>query len=165
LPPFDPAFLKIFSFEILLKKSGRLTVLSSKPGIESYPFGFIKELQCLDDKQINRRESLLPGRWSSLKGGAIGMKALFPLLIYLVLMMVFLALSIKVVREDHRLVIFRLGRFFGVKGPGLAIRIPVVDRIQDVNLTESLPGWQGLSKPELDERVKSLVLYRPQGPG
>ena len=93
------------------------------------------------------------------------MKALFPLLIYLFLMMVFLALSIKVVREDHRLVIFRLGRFFGVKGPGLAIRIPVVDRIQDVNLTESLPGWQGLSKPELDERVKSLVLYRPQGPG
>jgi regulator of protease activity HflC (stomatin/prohibitin superfamily) len=93
------------------------------------------------------------------------MKALFPLLIYLVFMMVFLTLSIKVGREDHRLVIFRLGRFFGVKGPGLVIRIPVVDRIQDVNLTESLPGWQGLSKPELDERVKSLVLSRPQGPG
>ena len=89
---------------------------------------------------------------------------MFPLLIYLVIMMVFLTLSIKVVREDHRLIIFRLGRFFGVKGPGLVIRIPVVDRIQDVNLTESLPGWQGFSKPELDERVKSLVLYRPQGP-
>jgi regulator of protease activity HflC (stomatin/prohibitin superfamily) len=93
------------------------------------------------------------------------MKALFPLLIYPVIMMVFLTLSIKVVREDHRLIIFRLGRFLAVKGPGLVISIPVVDRIQDVNLTESLPGWQGLSKPELDERVKSLVLSRPQGPG
>ena len=43
------------------------TVLSPEPGIESYPFGFIKELQCLDDKQINHRESLFPGGRSSPK--------------------------------------------------------------------------------------------------
>jgi len=47
----------------------------------------------------------------------------------------FLGSPIKVVRENHRRVVFRLGRFLGVKGPGLVIRIPVVDTIQDFNLT------------------------------
>ncbi len=78
--------------------------------------------------------------------------------------MMLVALSIKVVREDHRLVIFRLGRYLGVRGPGMVFRVPLVDKTQDVNLTESLPGWQGLSKQDLDEKVKSLVLYKPLGP-
>ncbi len=89
---------------------------------------------------------------------------MFPFLIPFFIMMMLVALSIKVVREDHRLVIFRLGRYLGVRGPGMVFRVPLVDKTQDVNLTESLPGWQGLSKQDLDEKVKSLVLYKPLGP-
>jgi regulator of protease activity HflC (stomatin/prohibitin superfamily) len=85
-------------------------------------------------------------------------------LILLLLVMIFFLTSIRVVREDHRLVIFRLGRYLGVRGPGLVFGIPVIDKTQDVNLTESLPRWQGLSKQDLDEKVKSLVLYKPLGP-
>jgi len=40
----------------------------------------------------------------------------------------FLAASIRVVREDMRLSVYRLGRYVGDKGPGLVVLIPFVDR-------------------------------------
>jgi regulator of protease activity HflC (stomatin/prohibitin superfamily) len=49
--------------------------------------------------------------------------------------------SIKVLREDERFVIFRLGRFFRVVGPGLVVIIPFIDRGIRVNLSENFPGW------------------------
>jgi hypothetical protein len=42
--------------------------------------------------------------------------------------MLFLAASIRVVREDKRLSVYRLGRYLGDKGPGLVVLIPVIDR-------------------------------------
>ena len=44
--------------------------------------------------------------------------------------------AIKVVREYQRLVVFRLGRVIGTKGPGLVILIPLVDRATMVDLRE-----------------------------
>ena len=45
-----------------------------------------------------------------------------------VMMTVFLIASIRIVREDTRLSVYRLGRFIGEKGPGLVLLIPIVDR-------------------------------------
>ncbi|MBK9926938.1 MAG: hypothetical protein IPP66_16830 [Anaerolineales bacterium] len=42
--------------------------------------------------------------------------------------MVFLALAIRVVREDTRLTVYRLGRNIGDKGPGLVFLTPFIDR-------------------------------------
>jgi membrane-bound ClpP family serine protease len=42
--------------------------------------------------------------------------------------MIFLAASIRVLREDTRLSVYRLGRYIGDKGPGLVVLIPVIDR-------------------------------------
>ncbi len=52
----------------------------------------------------------------------------------LVLIVFFLASAIKVVREYDRAVVFRLGRLLAVKGPGLIILIPVIDRMVRVSL-------------------------------
>lgn len=41
---------------------------------------------------------------------------------------VFLASAIRVVREDTRLSVYRLGRYIGDKGPGIVLLIPVIDR-------------------------------------
>ena len=41
---------------------------------------------------------------------------------------VFLSASIRIVREDTRLSVYRLGRYLGDKGPGIVILIPIVDR-------------------------------------
>jgi membrane-bound ClpP family serine protease len=43
-------------------------------------------------------------------------------------MIVFLTASIRIVREDTRLSVYRLGRYIGEKGPGIVLLIPIVDR-------------------------------------
>ena len=82
------------------------------------------------------------------------------LALVLVLIMVAIAYgnSIHIVHESERLVIFRLGRFFRVSGPGLVLLIPSVDRAVRVNLNEKIPGWQGLSPAELEARVRAAAV-------
>jgi regulator of protease activity HflC (stomatin/prohibitin superfamily) len=52
----------------------------------------------------------------------------------LILLVVFLANSIKIVQEYERGVIFRLGRCTGAKGPGVFFVIPIIDKIRRINL-------------------------------
>jgi hypothetical protein len=81
--------------------------------------------------------------------------------IYLIVVaLIFLSVSIKIVREDFRLVIYRLGRFFKIAGPGVVLIIPIVDKVTRVNLSEAIPGWQTLSPEELEEKIRNFVLYK-----
>jgi regulator of protease activity HflC (stomatin/prohibitin superfamily) len=65
---------------------------------------------------------------------------MIPLLIGLAVVVIVLAAlfvsAVKVVREYQRLVVFRLGRVLGVKGPGLVLLIPFVDKATSVDLRE-----------------------------
>ncbi len=79
----------------------------------------------------------------------------------ILLLAVIVILSLKTLREDERLVIIRLGRFFKIAGPGIVMILPWIDRGMRVNLSRDLPGWQGLSKMELDEKIKAFVLGKP----
>ena len=45
-----------------------------------------------------------------------------------VFMIVFITASIRIVQEDTRLSVYRLGRYLGDKGPGLVLLIPIIDR-------------------------------------
>ena len=54
--------------------------------------------------------------------------------VVLVLLVVFLAASIKIVQEYERGVIFRLGRCVGAKGPGIFFVVPIIDKIVRTNL-------------------------------
>ncbi len=83
------------------------------------------------------------------------------LMVLAVLAIVILCSAMKIVREDERVAIFRLGHFFSIVGPGLIFLIPVVDKGVKVNLSENIPGWQGLSKGELDEKIKTFVSHKP----
>ena len=56
----------------------------------------------------------------------------------LVLGFIFLANAIRIVPEYQRLVVFRLGRSIGPKGPGIVLLIPVIDRAVKVDLREQL---------------------------
>ena len=56
----------------------------------------------------------------------------------LVLGFIFLANAIRIVPEYQRLVVFRLGRSIGPKGPGIVFLIPVIDRAVKVDLREQL---------------------------
>ena len=83
------------------------------------------------------------------------------LLVLIIVLTIILAKAIKVLREDQRLVIFRLGRFFTVAGPGLVLVISGVDKCVKVNLRENIPSWQGYSKSELDEKIRMFVVNQP----
>jgi regulator of protease activity HflC (stomatin/prohibitin superfamily) len=52
------------------------------------------------------------------------------------LLLIFLAYALRIVTEYERLVVFRLGRAIGAKGPGLIILIPFIDRGVKVDLRE-----------------------------
>lgn len=77
-----------------------------------------------------------------------------------VLLVITIVISLKILREDERLVIIRLGRFFKIAGPGLVVTLPFIDRGIRINLSKDLPGWRGWSKLELDEKVKALMLNK-----
>ncbi|MCX5844008.1 MAG: SPFH domain-containing protein, partial [Deltaproteobacteria bacterium] len=62
------------------------------------------------------------------------MFASIPLIVLVVLVVMFLASAIRILNEYERGVIFRLGRVIAVKGPGLIILIPVVDRMIKVDM-------------------------------
>lgn len=61
---------------------------------------------------------------------------------FLLLIVLSLAAAIRVVREDKRLSIYRLGRYLGEKGPGLVLLIPFVDRgvIKELGSGEDTPN-------------------------
>ncbi len=48
----------------------------------------------------------------------------------------FIASAIRIIREYERMVVFRLGRWVGAKGPGVVFVIPVIDRVNKVDLRE-----------------------------
>jgi regulator of protease activity HflC (stomatin/prohibitin superfamily) len=58
--------------------------------------------------------------------------------VIILVVLVFLSSAIRIVPEYQRLVVFRLGRCIGSKGPGLVLLIPVVDRAVRVDLREQV---------------------------
>ncbi|MCS7107259.1 MAG: slipin family protein [Acidilobaceae archaeon] len=89
---------------------------------------------------------------------------LLSLLVLLVLLAIFLiALSVRVVKEYERAVIFRLGRLLGVKGPGLFLLIPFVDSMIKVDLrivTIDVPEQKVITKDNVTVGVDAVVYYK-----
>ena len=84
-----------------------------------------------------------------------------------VLLLMFLFYSIKIMREYQRAVMFTLGRFTGVKGPGLIILIPFVQQMVRVDLrvfTLDVPTQDVISKDNVSVRVNAVVYFRVMDP-
>ena len=71
--------------------------------------------------------------------------------------------AIKILREYERGVIFQLGRFWKVKGPGLIIVIPVIQQIVKVDLrviVMDVPTQDVISKDNVSVMVNAVVYFR-----
>lgn len=79
-----------------------------------------------------------------------------------IFVLVVVAMQIKIIREDQRAAVFRLGHFFGVRGPGVVFVIPFVDKIERVDLKKSVPQWRSLTKTELETEIKTIVLGKSE---
>jgi len=87
-----------------------------------------------------------------------------PALIVLVfLIIIFFAAAIRVLNEYERAVVFRLGRIIDVKGPGLIILIPVVDRMVRVDMrtiTMDVPAQDIITRDNVSIKVNAVVYFR-----
>ena len=83
------------------------------------------------------------------------------------LIIAFLTSALKILREYERGVVFMLGRFWRVKGPGLIIIIPVIQQFVRVDLRTivlDVPSQDVISRDNVSVKVNAVVYFRVLDP-
>jgi regulator of protease activity HflC (stomatin/prohibitin superfamily) len=92
-----------------------------------------------------------------------------PFLIAVVVLLVILVFSaINVLNEYERLVVFTLGRFTGVKGPGPVLIWPMIQRTRRVDLRVivlSVPKQDVITRDNVSVKVNAVIYFRVVDPG
>lgn len=88
-----------------------------------------------------------------------------PLIIIIIIVLYILASSIRILREYERGVIFRLGRVLdgGVKGPGLILLIPIIDKMVKVSLRTvvmDVPPQDVITQDNVSIKVNAVIYFR-----
>ncbi|MDP3299927.1 MAG: slipin family protein [Phenylobacterium sp.] len=80
-----------------------------------------------------------------------------------VFVIIILLQAVKVMREYERAVVFTLGRFTGVKGPGLILLIPIVQQMVKVDLRTivlDVPSQDLISRDNVSVKVSAVIYFR-----
>jgi regulator of protease activity HflC (stomatin/prohibitin superfamily) len=91
----------------------------------------------------------------------------FALYVPLLLVLALLVSAIKILREYERAVVFQLGRFWKVKGPGLFILIPGIQQMVRVDLRTivmDVPAQDVISRDNVSVKVNAVVYFRVVDP-
>src|SRR5690606_7713771 len=86
-----------------------------------------------------------------------------PVLVLIFLAIAVLASAIRVLKEYERGVVFRLGRCIGVKGPGLILLVPMIDRMQIVSLRTlvmDVPPQDVITRDNVTVKVNAVIYFR-----
>ena len=78
-----------------------------------------------------------------------------------------LATSARVVKQYERGLVFRFGRVIGLRGPGLTLILPAVDRLRKVNVqivTMPVPAQEGITRDNVTVRVDAVVYFNVTDP-
>jgi regulator of protease activity HflC (stomatin/prohibitin superfamily) len=92
---------------------------------------------------------------------------MLPTATVLILLLAFLFSAIRILREYERGVVFMLGRFWKVKGPGLVIIIPVLQTMERVDLRTvvmDVPSQDVISRDNVSVKVNAVVYFRVVDP-
>ena len=90
------------------------------------------------------------------------------IIVLVVLVLILLSLSVRVLNEYERGVAFTLGRFTGVKGPGLVLLWPVVQKMTKVDLriiVLDVPKQDVILRDNVSVKVNAVVYFRIVDPG
>lgn len=85
----------------------------------------------------------------------------------IIIVLVFLTATIKVLREYERGVVFTLGRFTGVKGPGLILLVPYVQQMARMDLRTivlDVPTQDVISRDNVSVKVNAVIYFRVVDP-
>jgi regulator of protease activity HflC (stomatin/prohibitin superfamily) len=83
------------------------------------------------------------------------------------IVIILLAAAIRIVQEYERGVIFRLGRFVGVRGPGFILLIPFIERMVKIDLrvvTMDVPSQECITLDTVTVKVDAVVYFRVMKP-
>ena len=83
--------------------------------------------------------------------------------IFLVLLALLAAISVRILREYERGVVFQLGRFWRVKGPGMVILIPGVQQMVRIDLrivVMDVPSQDVISRDNVTLKVNAVLYFR-----
>jgi len=92
---------------------------------------------------------------------------MYGIVILVIILIIILSSMIRILREYERGVIFRLGRLIGVKGPGLILLIPFIDRMVKVSLrviTFDVPPQDVITRDNISINVNAVAYFRPLDP-
>ncbi|MGW8273133.1 MAG: SPFH domain-containing protein, partial [Thermodesulfovibrionales bacterium] len=90
-------------------------------------------------------------------------QSLIAMVFVVLVVLYFLSSAIKVLREYERGVVFRLGRIIPVKGPGLVIIWPIIDKLVKVSLrtiTMDVPPQDVITSDNVSVKVNAVVYFR-----
>lgn len=90
-----------------------------------------------------------------------------PLIVIIFFGLFILLNAIRILQEYERGVIFRLGRVIGVKGPGLILLIPLVDRLIKVSLrtvTMDVPPQDVITRDNVTVKVNAVIYFQVMEP-
>lgn len=88
-------------------------------------------------------------------------------IIVIIFFLMLLASAIKIMAEYQRIVIFRLGRLLGIKGPGLVFIIPIIDKIIKLDLRTrviDVPKQRVITQDNVTVDVDAVVYFRITDP-
>jgi len=89
--------------------------------------------------------------------------AFIPPLILLVIIVVLVTSSLRILREYERGVVFQLGRFWKVKGPGLVVLVPFIQQMVRVELRTvvlDVPSQDVITRDNVSVKVNAVVYFR-----
>ncbi len=87
----------------------------------------------------------------------------FAIVLVVILFIILVVMALKIVREYQRLVVFRLGRCIGQRGPGIVVLIPIVDQAVWVDLREQyleIPHQTCITKDNAPISIDFLIYWK-----
>jgi regulator of protease activity HflC (stomatin/prohibitin superfamily) len=84
-------------------------------------------------------------------------------IVLIIFVAIIFANAVRILREYERGVVFRLGRLVGVKGPGLILLIPIVDKMVKVSLRTvvlDVPAQDVITKDNVSLKVNAIIYFR-----
>ena len=88
---------------------------------------------------------------------------IIPIVAIVIVVIILLAASVRIVNEYERGVIFRLGRYVGVRGPGFVLLIPFIERMVKIDLrvvTMDVPSQECITLDTVTVKVDAVVYFR-----
>jgi regulator of protease activity HflC (stomatin/prohibitin superfamily) len=98
----------------------------------------------------------------------VNVNSLVFFIVIAVIIIYFLSNTLKITQEYERGVVFRLGRFAGVRGPGLIILVPAIERMVRIDLrtiTMDIPVQEVITRDNVTVRVNAVAYFRVVDPG